>query len=123
MTSATSTLDDAIRRLNGDLSFCLRMHATDLARERLAIARFLARNCELLEVKRLAARARPFLPGSNQHVPVRSAIEILKLVDSLEYQSCEHPEWERSEARKCLHRITGFAVSQLPGYAIAPWSI
>ncbi len=58
MTTITFNLDDAIRRLNGDLSFCLRVHALDMARERLTIARFLARNCELLEVKRLAARAR-----------------------------------------------------------------
>lgn len=58
MTSVTFNLDDALRRLNGDLSFCLRVHSLDMARERLTIAQFLARNCELLEVKKLAARAK-----------------------------------------------------------------
>lgn len=54
----TLNLDDALRRLNGDLSFCLRVHATDMARECCTVAKFLARQTDLVAVKQVAARAR-----------------------------------------------------------------
>src|SRR3990167_2487217 len=37
--------------------------------------------------------------------PLPSAVETLKLADHLEYQSCEHPGWEASEARRILDAI------------------
>ena len=58
MTTVTVDLDDALRRLHGDLSFCLRVHATDMARECCTVAKFLARQTDLVAVKQVAARAR-----------------------------------------------------------------
>jgi hypothetical protein len=58
MTTVTFDLDDALRRLHGDLSFCLRVHATDMARECCTVAKFLARQTDLVAVKQVAARAR-----------------------------------------------------------------
>ncbi len=57
MTTVSFDLDEALRRLHGDLNHALSVQSLPLARERLTVARFLAKNCELLEVKRLAARA------------------------------------------------------------------
>ena len=58
MTTVNFDLDDALRRLHGDLSFCLRVHATDMARECCTVAKFLARQTDLVAVKQVAARAR-----------------------------------------------------------------
>lgn len=50
-------------------------------------------------------------------------IEIIKLCSSLEYQSCEHPGWDDSLAKKLLDEIRHAAITKLPGYDAAPWSI
>ena len=42
---------------------------------------------------------------------------LLGLIDCLAYQSCEHPEWEESEAHAILQALKGAAIHQLPGYA------
>jgi hypothetical protein len=55
----------------------------------------------------------------DRHTP----IEIARLCDSLEYQSCEHPGYEASQAAKLLAAIKFKAVTLLPGYATAPRSI
>lgn len=59
MTPAvTLNLDAIITHLHGDLTQALRIHSPALARERLAVCRFLARETDLLPVKQVAARAR-----------------------------------------------------------------
>jgi|SRR6185369_4309213 len=52
-----------------------------------------------------------------------AAIEIVKLCDCLEYQSCEHPEWKDSEACRILALIRESAVMEIPGYDKAPWGL
>ncbi len=71
----------------------------------------------------IQACARPWLEGTSGKVPVRETIEVLKLMDSLDYQSCEHPDWETSDAYRLLNRIRMQAIPRLPGYAISPWTI
>lgn len=58
MTSYALDLTRVIDHIQGDLTQALRLHSPDLARERLAVAKFLARECDLLSVKELVARAR-----------------------------------------------------------------
>lgn len=48
---------------------------------------------------------------------------VLKAIACLDYQSCEHPEWETSTARKFLRDLEACAISFLPGYETAPWCI
>jgi len=48
-------------------------------------------------------------------------VQVLKTCDCLEYQSCEHPEWEQSDACKFLTMVRHRAVSALPGYDDAKW--
>lgn len=50
-------------------------------------------------------------------------VEIIKLCNSLDYQSCEHPDWDDSLAKKLLDEIRQKAITKLPGYDAAPWSI
>lgn len=53
-------------------------------------------------------------------------VEILKLAQSLDYQSCETPEWEDNgpcPAKRALNQIVSNAVGNLPGYDAANWSI
>jgi hypothetical protein len=55
--------------------------------------------------------------------PKLTPIEAIKACDCLSYQSCEHPEWEASDAYKLLAQIKDAAIYQLPGYSDAPWGI
>lgn len=49
---------------------------------------------------------------------------LLKAINGYEYQACEHPEWDGSEAQRFCEALTGLAVRRLPGYDAAPtWSI
>lgn len=50
-------------------------------------------------------------------------INVLSCIACLEYQSCEHPGWARSEAKRFLSELRDVAIRQLPGYADAPWGI
>ncbi len=45
---------------------------------------------------------------------------ILGIISCLTYQSCEHPEWEQSEAFAILEAIRRKAIRRLPGYE---WSL
>lgn len=50
--------------------------------------------------------------------------ELFKALDGLEYQSCEHPGWDASEAYAIVNGIRDFAWCHLPGYEAADtWSI
>jgi hypothetical protein len=48
-------------------------------------------------------------------------LEVLKAIDCLEYQSCEHPEWEASKAWSFLNRLRRACISSLHGYSEATW--
>jgi hypothetical protein len=48
-------------------------------------------------------------------------VQVLKAANCLEYQSCEHPEWEESIALSFLNRLRGEAIASLVGYSDAAW--
>ena len=52
---------------------------------------------------------------------VLKPVAILKLCDSLEYQSCETDDWEQTVAHTLLQAIRRAAIRCLPGYDDAPW--
>ena len=57
--------------------------------------------------------------GRNLH-----AMVLLKAVHGYEYQSCEHPGWEGSEALAFCRSLTRALITELPGYSEAPgWEI
>lgn len=45
-----------------------------------------------------------------------SPVAVLKLIDSYEYQSCEHPAWEQSQAMRLCYQLRKQVISNLPGY-------
>lgn len=49
-----------------------------------------------------------------------SPVAILKLCNSLAYQSCETEDWETTNAYKLLQQIKDSAIRILPGYEEAP---
>lgn len=53
----------------------------------------------------------------------RTPVEILAACEGLEYQSCETEDYEDSIAYKILTAIRLAAITQLPGYDEAEWSI
>jgi hypothetical protein len=56
---------------------------------------------------------------SNVHRP--SIVQGLKLIDCYEYQSCDHPGWKNSEARRFCEALRSYLIGQLEGYDEAPW--
>ena len=48
-------------------------------------------------------------------------VQVLKMLDCLEYQSCETENWEKTVAHTLLQDIRRAAIRQLPGYDDAPW--
>jgi hypothetical protein len=44
-------------------------------------------------------------------------------IDCLEYQSCEHPEWEASWAARFLDALRAQLIGCLEGYDDAEWEI
>lgn len=50
-------------------------------------------------------------------------VVILKGLDAFEYQACEHPGWERSEAHAFCQALRRRMIRRLPGYDDAPWEI
>jgi hypothetical protein len=52
-----------------------------------------------------------------------SAVALLKALHCYVYQSCEHPGWERSAARRYCDLLERHVVRTLPGYQNAAWSI
>lgn len=55
--------------------------------------------------------------------PAPDPVGVLKALSCLEYQSCEHPGWRSSEARRFCDALRDFAIGQLPGYDEAAWAI
>lgn len=53
-----------------------------------------------------------------------TAVEALKAIDGYEYQSCEHPDWEASEAYTFCETLRKYLISSLPGYDAADtWEV
>lgn len=50
-----------------------------------------------------------------------TALWVISITRCLMYQSCEHPEWEESEAKRFCETLIYMKISQLPGYEDAPW--
>ena len=53
---------------------------------------------------------------------VLEPVQVLKLVRSLDYQSCETDDWETTLAAQQLRWISDEAINRLDGYADAGWS-
>ena len=68
---------------------------------------------------------RPKCHGSTCTKPTRqlTPLDIIKLCQSLKYQSCEHPAWDASFAKDFLNRVISAAIAALPGYDNALWGI
>ena len=68
---------------------------------------------------------RPTCHGSSCTKPTRllTPLDIIKLCQSLKYQSCEHPAWDASFAKDFLNRVISAAIGALPGYDNAFWGI
>ncbi len=50
-------------------------------------------------------------------------VQVIKLCHSYSYQSCEHEEWETSEAKGFIEALEHRAIFALPGYDEAEWEI
>jgi hypothetical protein len=49
--------------------------------------------------------------------------QVCKAVACYEYQTCEHPGWETSEAKRICEQITKGYLTRLPGYEDAQWEV
>lgn len=61
----------------------------------------------------------PATRSDEKHTPV----QVLKLIHSYIYQSCEHPGWETSEAAAIVQALQKQLITRLAGYEDAPWAI
>jgi hypothetical protein len=52
-----------------------------------------------------------------------SVPELLNVVHCYEYQACEHPEWEHSQAHAFCAALQQRLITKLPGYSDGPWAI
>lgn len=50
-----------------------------------------------------------------------SILEALSALACYEYQSCEHPEWDASEARQFCEALRNRLIHRMPGFEQAPW--
>ena len=53
----------------------------------------------------------------------REPLAVLKAISSYEYQTCEMPNWDTSEARTFCTNLREHLISHLPGYDAHPWII
>lgn len=53
----------------------------------------------------------------------RTIVELLSALDCYEYQACESPDWEDSEAYRFCIALRKLLTHQLPGWQDAPWGI
>lgn len=54
-------------------------------------------------------------------VRMPTPIEAIKAIHCLEYQSCEHPEWNTSNAHDFCQALRNTLEGQIPGWDEAPW--
>lgn len=50
-------------------------------------------------------------------------VQVIKACDCFDYQACEVPDYERTDAAKVIDRIRSGAWHALPGYEEAEWEI
>lgn len=62
-------------------------------------------------------------PVYTHHPVVVDVVGVLKALDCYEYQSCEAPEWDYSEAYAICAALRREAIAQLAGYAEAEWDL
>jgi hypothetical protein len=48
-------------------------------------------------------------------------VQVIKACHCYSYQTCEHDEWEASEAHAFIHYLLSLACHRLPGYEEAEW--
>ena len=65
------------------------------------------------------------VPGKRSHRMTLNvkAVQVLKAVSCYEYQSCEHPGWDESKAKRFCEALTHAAIRMLPGYEESAWEI
>lgn len=61
------------------------------------------------------------ITDARQPLPLFTPIVALKQAKCFEYQSCEPPDWDHSEAARLIQLITWSAIYRLPGWEAAPW--
>jgi|JI10StandDraft_1071094.scaffolds.fasta_scaffold18126_4 hypothetical protein len=49
--------------------------------------------------------------------------ELLNAIRGYQYQTCEHPSWETSQAKAFCEALQQRLISMLPGYRNGPWLI
>lgn len=59
----------------------------------------------------------------DRSTPYYEPVQVLKALACYEYQSCEHPGWKRSEARRFCEALRHKMINALPGYDAADWEI
>jgi hypothetical protein len=67
-----------------------------------------------------------YVYGDHERLPYRACPEpvaVLKACDGYEYQACEHPGWEGSEAHAYIEALRTRAIRALPGYEEAAWEV
>ena len=64
-------------------------------------------------------------PYEYKHVPAPmipiDALDVLSSSIGYEYQTCEHDEWDTSEARAFIQELKEWAIRKLPGYGEAAY--
>lgn len=50
-------------------------------------------------------------------------VEVIRLIHSYRYQSCETDDWESTEAHAIIKALLHRAEKALPGYDAAPWDL
>lgn len=50
-------------------------------------------------------------------------VQVLKLIDCIDYQCSELPDWEHTQAHHYLRMIQSAAIGALPGYDAAAWNL
>ncbi len=70
----------------------------------------------------------PYRCGSTRSlrrsIPAPASVAVIaKQIAHYEYQSCEHDEWEASEAHAFCRALAEALLQSLPGWEAAPWGI
>lgn len=61
-------------------------------------------------------------PIYQYHRAQAAPVEVLKAIDSYEYQACEPDSWPHSEARTIYEALRSTTIAHLPGYDDALWA-
>lgn len=79
-----------------------------------------------------SAIAEPFLiepepftfdPRARRYHQRHSTVELIKACHCYQYQACEQPKWEQSQAYDFVQRLINQLTRELPGYQGAAWGL